>query len=134
MIRLIATVSLAVMVSVLSVDAMADGPTETRGISANVTGIIRLDGVFSDSIGWVMRAREVTIAPGGHIAVHTHTNRPAIAYVLEGQVTEHRLSEGRKVVATPGTTMTEITGLTHWIENSGEGVARAIVVDIVPPK
>lgn len=112
----------------------ADGPTTPKGLSGNVTATIPLEGVFKTSDGLQMRAREVTIAPGGRIPVHQHVDRPGVAYILEGEVTEHRVSEGKTVVTAAGTTVREQIGLTHWIENTGDKPARAFVVDIVPVK
>lgn len=114
--------------------AAADGPTTPKGLSGSVTATVPLDGVFKSSDGLQLRAREVTIAPGGQIPVHHHAGRPGVAYILEGEVTEHRLSEDKTVITPAGTTVREQIGLTHWIENTGDRPARAFVVDIVPVK
>jgi quercetin dioxygenase-like cupin family protein len=38
--------------------------------------------------GWYLRARLITIEPGGNDAVHSHKDRPAIPYVLKGTLTQ----------------------------------------------
>ncbi|MBO6948411.1 MAG: cupin domain-containing protein [Rhodospirillales bacterium] len=111
-----------------------DAPTTSKGVSGKVTGTIPLQGMFDSSDGLQMRAREVTIAPGGRIALHHHDNRPELIYLIEGEVTDHIVSEDRKATGTAGMTMTAPAGVTHWVENSGDVPVRAIVVDIVPVK
>jgi len=132
-------ISVALIVAALLVFAPVsadadDAPTTSVGISGKVTGTIPLQGMFGSSDGLQLRAREVTIAPGGRIALHHHDNRPELIYLIEGEVTDHIVSEDRKVIGTAGMTMTEPAGVTHWVENSGDIPVRAIVVDIVPVK
>ena len=40
--------------------------------------------------GRELRMRKVVLQPGGVIAPHSHVDRPAIVYVLQGRVREHR--------------------------------------------
>lgn len=132
--RLLVAMFAVVLVASPATIGAADGPTAPKGVSGEVTGTIPLGGMFQRSDGLQMRTREITIEPGGWIPVHTHNNRPEIVYLLEGEVTDHVVSEGSKAVGTAGTTMTVPDGVTHWIENTGVGPVRAIVVDIVPVK
>jgi len=112
---------------------MADGPTKTAGIAGvEMLGTVTLDGEFTSSDGLVMRVRELVIDPGGIVAVHQHDNRPGVAYIIEGEMTEHRSTEEGPVVKTAGSTAFERSGVVHWWENTGATAARALVVDIVP--
>ena len=114
---------------------MADGPTETKGIiGVEVLGTVSLDGEFDSSDGLMMRVRELEIAPGGIVAVHQHDNRPGTAYIIEGEMTEHRSTEKSPVTKKAGDVAMEYSGVIHWWENTGNSVARALVVDIVPAK
>ena len=112
---------------------MKDGPTKSSGISAvNVLGTLPLDGEFKSSNGLVMRVREIVTEPGGVVAVHQHNNRPGIAYVLSGEMTEHRASDPTSNIKKTGDVAMESSGVVHWWENRGSVPSRAIVVDIVP--
>jgi len=112
---------------------MAEGPTETSGIAGvEMLGTVSLDGEFATSDGLMMRVRELVIDPGGVVAVHQHDNRPGVAYIIEGEMTEHRSSESGPVVKAAGDTAFERSGVIHWWENTGDAPARALVVDIVP--
>jgi quercetin dioxygenase-like cupin family protein len=113
-------------------ELLADGPTETTGIaSVEKIGSVSLDGEFKSSDGLMMRVRELVIEPGGIVAVHQHTNRPGAAYIIEGEMTEHRSSESGPVVKKAGSTAMERSGVVHWWENTGSIPARALVVDII---
>jgi quercetin dioxygenase-like cupin family protein len=81
--------------------------------------------------GRELRVRELTIAPGGSIALHRHDQRPGVAYVLEGQMTEHRGPGFAPQVIGPGEAAFEGSGVSHWWRNEGSTPARALVIDIV---
>lgn len=79
-----------------------------------------------------LRVRELTIAPGGSVALHRHDRRPGVAYILEGLMTERRGPGFAPKLYGPGQVAFEGDGITHWWRNEGTIPARAIVVDIVP--
>lgn len=109
-----------------------DGPTETKGIESSVVlGAIPLGDDFPALDGRVLRARVVTLLPGGTIQAHEHDSRPGIAYILEGELIETRNDSGGPIVRGPGTASLEKSGVVHWWVNEGPGKARAIIVDIV---
>ena len=110
----------------------AAGPTETKGIEyARELGRIDLDKEFPGMEGYAMRMREVSLAPGGQVAVHQHTSRPGMAYVLQGEAVEHRNDEDGPIVRKTGDAAIEASGVIHWWINEGTESARVLVVDIV---
>lgn len=112
--------------------AMA-GPTANRGIrSVEPVAAIALGAEFPAMAGRDLRARVITLDPGAVVAVHEHRQRPGFAYVLEGEVVEHRQGEPAPIVRRVGERSIEGTGVVHWWENRSDRVARALVVDIVP--
>jgi quercetin dioxygenase-like cupin family protein len=113
-------------------DMHAAGPKENKGIAVAPLGSVSLEGELPGVVGKIMRAREITIEPGGVVAVHQHDGRPGLAYILEGEVYEHRNDETGSVLRKAGAISFEKTGVTHWWENKGAQMMRAIVVDIVP--
>ncbi|WP_198022076.1 cupin domain-containing protein [Algiphilus aromaticivorans] len=111
----------------------AEGPQDTRGVSAiEALGAVSLAGEIPDDSDRVLRTRELTIAPGGIVAVHQHQQRPGVAYILEGEMVEHRNDRDEPVLRQAGDTAFERSGVTHWWENVGDEPVRALVVDIVP--
>lgn len=116
--------------------AAAAGPTRNVGIEAvRSLGAVALGGEFAGMAGKELRAREITIAPGGVIAVHQHEARPGVAYILEGEIVEHRNDAAGPLTRRAGDAAFERTGVTHWWENTSGARVRALVVDIVdaPP-
>jgi quercetin dioxygenase-like cupin family protein len=113
-------------------DLHATGPKENQGIAVALLGSVSLEGELPGVTGKSLRAREITIAPGGVVAVHQHDGRPGLAYILEGEVYEHRSDETGSVLRRAGEVSFEQTGVTHWWENTSAQPMRAVVVDIVP--
>lgn len=112
----------------------AAGPEATHGVeSVRDLGALPLAGEFdAPPDDRILRARELTIAPGGVVAVHEHNQRPGVAYILEGELFEHRSDRDEPERRQQGDTAFEYTGLLHWWENRSDAPARALVIDIVP--
>lgn len=109
-----------------------EGPAETRGISSvKKLGQLDLAEEFPPMEGRRFRAREITIEPGGVVAVHRHQSRPGFAYILEGEIIEHRNDHPDPILRKAGDVAIEKTGVSHWWENRSDGIVRALVVDIV---
>ncbi len=103
-------------------------PTETKGVKIVPAAAIDLGPEISGMQGRQLRMRVVTLEPGGVFGVHNHKDRPAIDYVLQGAVTDHRGSDTKEYHASM--TITEAQGLTHWVENKGTTPAVIVAVDV----
>lgn len=111
------------------------GPKQNRGItSVKTVGNVGLASEFEGMQGRELRAREIEIAPGGVVAVHEHNQRPGIAYIVEGEIIEHRNDSDSPVTRRAGDAAFEKTGVVHWWENLSDKPVRALVVDIIPEK
>lgn len=109
------------------------GPTQNTGIRViKLIGTVELGREFTLTEGRQLRARELVIEPGGVVAVHQHNARPGMAYILEGEIVEHRNDQLQPLVRKPGDAAFEKTGVSHWWENRSQHPVRALVVDIVP--
>ena len=104
-------------------------PTENKGIDAQVVSTIDLG---PDMPNYQLRLRKITFEAGGVAAMHSHKERPAFAYVLEGTLTELR-DGGYKKEYGPGGVITESRDVTHWAENKGTTKAVLVGVDIIKP-
>jgi quercetin dioxygenase-like cupin family protein len=111
----------------------AEGPTETIGIESSKTlGSMSLTGEFEGTDGYMLRVREVTVLPGGQVAVHQHNSRPGAAYILEGVLIENRNDIDGPIKREAGAVALEKTGTIHWWKNESPAKAKVLVVDIVP--
>lgn len=109
-----------------------EGPAETQGIESSVMlGSIPLRDDFPALDGRLLRARVVTLLPGGTVQAHEHDARPGVAYILEGELIEYRNDSTVPIVRGPGDASFEKSGVVHWWINEGPEKARAIIVDIV---
>ena len=113
-------------------DLGVEGPIESKGIGEiKVLGMMPLDGELGETKGLVMRVREITLLPGGRVAVHQHTARPGAAYVVEGDLVEHRNDTEGPLLRGAGDVALEKTGVIHWWENTSSKSAKVVVVDII---
>jgi quercetin dioxygenase-like cupin family protein len=104
-------------------------PSENKGLGQAPLKSLDLSAEIDTVRGRPLRMRKITLAPGGVIALHTHKDRPAVSYMLEGEVTYHQ--EGRPdSVVRQGDGIAEGKDTTHWAENRGTVPAVWIAVDI----
>lgn len=104
-------------------------PPQTVGQSEELLRSIDLTGEIASTTGRPLRMRKITVQPGGALALHNHADRPAVTYVLQGEMTYY--AEGRPpVVVRAGEGLAEGRATTHWAENTGKVPAVWIGVDI----
>ena len=104
-------------------------PSENKGLTAAALKSLDLSAEIDTTRGRPLRMRKITLQPGGVIGLHTHKDRPAVSYMLEGEVTYHQ--EGRPTtVVRAGEGIAEGKDTTHWAENRGSVPAVWIAVDI----
>jgi quercetin dioxygenase-like cupin family protein len=108
-------------------------PTENRGMSVSPPTAIELAQEIDGVEGRQLRLRVVTIEPGGVAAVHSHNGRPAVAYVVQGTLTEHREGGWVKERHT-GESFSETKEVTHWAENKGSQPVVILAVDVFKPQ
>ena len=82
----------------------------------------------------MLRARRITIAPGGSVAWHQHQQRPGVAYLFKGSLIEVRDdgSGPRSIQRKAGDAVFESTGVLHGWRNDSDQPATAVVIDLVP--
>ena len=108
--------------------AQSSAPTENKGIVTEQLHTIELGPEIPAMSGHYLRMRKITVAPGGVIALHDHIDRPAIDYLLQGSLIDHRGAEAKEYG--PGTTIFETTKTVHWLENKGTVAAVFVTADL----
>jgi quercetin dioxygenase-like cupin family protein len=107
-------------------------PPANVGQSDEALRSLDLTNELDSTKGRPLRMRKITLQPGGALALHNHVDRPAVTYMLQGQMTYHQ--EGKPdVVANAGDGFAEGRATTHWGENTGKVPAVWIAVDIPRP-
>ena len=77
-----------------------------------------------------LRFRKLVVQPGGIVPWHDHTDRPALIYTAEGQITEYRSDCKVGVVHKAGDIANETAGLKHWWKNEGKTPAVLFAADV----
>jgi len=107
-------------------------PTENRGVKISPPTALDLGGEIDGVEGRQLRLRVVTLEPGGVVGIHSHNGRPAVAYVLQGRLTEH-VEGGGVHERIQGESWTEGKAITHWAENKGGKPVVVVAVDVFKP-
>jgi quercetin dioxygenase-like cupin family protein len=78
------------------------------------------------------RLRQLDIKPGGVVPWHSHDQRPAMIYIVSGEVVEYASNCGVPIVHKAGDVAAERNGTSHWWKNTGSTQAVLISVDLFP--
>lgn len=104
-------------------------PRETKGISLESSSTLGLGAQIPALKGYALQIRVIVLKPGAVAAYHSHARRPVVAYLVNGDYTEHRDGQG-VVVHKPGDQWVEGADVAHWSENRGNESARLINVEV----
>lgn len=117
---------------------VADGQGQKPGPSAPV-GVVDAVRASTDLAkepaaikGRQFRLRQLDIQPGGIVPWHSHNERPAMIYVVSGEVVEYASSCAVPIVHRAGDVAPEKNGTSHWWKNIGGTPAVLISVDLFP--
>ncbi|MCE9522394.1 MAG: cupin domain-containing protein [Alphaproteobacteria bacterium] len=105
--------------------------TAPKNVTDNVIGSIDLGNGYNIA-GKTMRLRKLVVQPGGVVPNHSHTERPANIYVVEGAITEYRSTCTVPIEHKAGDVAVESGNLSHWWRNNSKKAATLISADIVP--
>lgn len=107
------------------------GATAPRDVTDTLLGSIDLAGEAVMLEGRDLRLRRLVIQPGGEVPWHSHGDRPAIIYVVEGEVTEYSSTCAVPILHKAGEVSIESQGLSHWWKNTGKTPVVLISADIL---
>jgi quercetin dioxygenase-like cupin family protein len=107
----------------------ADAPKDNKGFTSSKATVVDLGPEFNGMMGRQLRLRVLTIEPGGYIGLHSHKDRPAVVYFLQGTDTVIR-DDGTSQTFHPGDTTGETGATVHWHRNDGNDSVILITADI----
>lgn len=128
-----ALLSSALVLGWATVAKAEDAPKGNKGFTASKTTVVDLGPEIEGMAGRQLRLRLLTIEPGGYIGLHSHKNRPAVVYFMQG-TDEVGLEDGSKKILHPGDTSTATGTTTHYHRNIGQDNVVLIAVDVFQPK
>lgn len=82
--------------------------------------------------GRQFRLRQIDMKPGGIVPWHSHNERPAMIYIVAGEVVEYASNCVVPITHKTGDVAPERNGTSHWWKNTGTNPAVLISVDLFP--
>lgn len=116
------------------VDVTPPGPQTNSGKSDTVLTSIDISSKFKDATGAKFRLRRLVIQPGGVVAWHSHAERPANIYIVEGAITEYNSGCSVPIEHKAGDAIAEFGANSHWWKNNTDKPVTLISSDIIAPK
>ncbi|MBT2324668.1 cupin domain-containing protein [Variovorax paradoxus] len=117
---------------------VADGQGQKPGptMPKDVTDVVRYSTDLSKEPlalqGRLFRLRQLEMKPGGIVPWHSHNERPAMIYIVSGEVVEYASSCAVPITHKAGDVAPEKNGTSHWWKNTGSTTAVLISVDLFP--
>jgi quercetin dioxygenase-like cupin family protein len=115
----------------MGVDVQKSGPMAVKNATDKVLGFIDLGQEKVGLKGHKFRFRRLDIKPGGEIAWHSHEDRPALIYVLQGEITEYSSTCKVPLVHKAGDLSIEDHPVKHWWKNTGKKTVVLLAADIM---
>jgi quercetin dioxygenase-like cupin family protein len=117
---------------------VADGQGQKPSTAAakDVTDVVRATTDLSKEPagvnGRLFRLRQLDMKPGAIVPWHSHGNRPAMIYIVSGEVVEYASNCAVPITHKAGDVAPEKSGTSHWWANNGSTTAVLISVDLFP--
>jgi quercetin dioxygenase-like cupin family protein len=117
---------------------VADGQGQKPGATApvGVKDVVRASTDLAKEPAGIQgrqfRLRQLDIQPGGIVPWHSHNERPAMIYIVSGEVVEYASNCAVPIMHRAGDVAAEKNGTSHWWKNTGGTPAVLIAVDLFP--
>ncbi|MEL6477779.1 MAG: cupin domain-containing protein [Pseudomonadota bacterium] len=105
-------------------------PTEPLDETDTTLGEIDLKNIDLPVQNWMFRFRRVDVGVGGIVPWHSHAARPALLYILQGEITEYSTAETAPVLRRAGDTIPEFGDVSHWWRNTGDTHVVILAADL----
>jgi quercetin dioxygenase-like cupin family protein len=104
-------------------------PPDYKLVSEDVLASIELATEIDSMQDRELRLSRATIAPGGHVGLHSHQHDPTIVYLLSEMLTNHR-DDGTTEMFREGQVFVEFGPRAHWVENQETAPVILLVANI----
>lgn len=78
----------------------------------------------------LFRLRRLVIQPGGVVPWHSHGDRPALIYIISGEIVEYASNCAEPIVHKAGDTAPETHATSHWWKNLGKETVVLLSADL----
>jgi len=141
---LAAAVAATAGVALASVALAAECPVDKRGVNVTKPGATASTGVTDTVLTAVdlskeklaladhqLRLRRLVVQPNGIVAWHSHEDRPAIIYIISGEIYEHASNCSVPILHRAGDVTPEHSGTAHWWQNTGKETVVLLSADVL---
>ena len=112
-------------------DAMKPVDYAAKGVTDTVLASIDLAQEPAKIADRRLRLRKLVIQPGGIVPWHSHGDRPAIIYIIQGEVTEYASNCSVPLVHKAGDVTPETHLTSHWWKNTGSETVVLLSADLL---
>ncbi len=110
-----------------------DQSMAAKDVTDNVLASIDLAQEHIAAADHLFRMRRLEIQPGGIVPFHSHAERPALIYVVQGEITEFASTCAAPILHRAGDVSVD-AGRSHWWQNTGKEKVVLISSDILYDK
>jgi len=115
----------------VKINATKPVTTPSSGYTDTVLATIDLADESIKAKDRVQRIRRLVFQPGATVGWHSHDDRPALLYIVEGEIVEYRSNCVDPIVHKAGEVARETHGTAHWWKNLSDKVVIMIASDIL---
>ena len=101
-----------------------------KGVTDNVLSMLDLSKEKVAIAGHLMRVRRLEVQPGGIVPWHSHAERPALIYVMSGEIFENASNCAVPILHKAGEVARETHATAHWWKNDGKAPVVLLSFDI----
>ncbi len=107
------------------------GATSPKDVTDTVIASTDLAKEPTDINDRLFRLRKLVIQPGGVVPWHSHGERPAIIYIIKGEITEYASTCAVPIVHKSGDVTAETHETAHWWKNTGKETVVLLSADLL---
>jgi quercetin dioxygenase-like cupin family protein len=108
--------------------------TPAKGVTDTVLAAVNLADEPAKIQDRQLRLRKLVIEPGGVVPWHSHGDRPAIIYIIEGEIVEYASTCAVPIVHKAGDVARETHTTSHWWKNTGDKTVVLLSADLLHDK
>ena len=111
-------------------DATKPSTAAAKDVTDMVLASIDLAGEKVALKGHLMRVRKLEVQAGGIVPWHSHGERPALIYIISGEIVENASNCAVPIVHKAGEVARETHATSHWWQNKGTAPVVLLSFDI----
>ena len=112
-------------------DATKPSTAAAKAVTDQVLSMIDLADEKVALKGHMMRVRKLEVQPGGIVPWHSHGDRPALIYIVSGEIYENASNCAVPILHKAGDVARETHATSHWWNNAGKTPVVLLSFDIL---